>query len=144
MKKEEVPQDVGIAEGQSEVTYAVGENGEYELVPSKGWEPKNVANYQAWDIIIEQIEEVRNKVRAGALSPLAYHMTKHQMDTRLMASYVELAHWRVKRHLKPKVFDRLDQELLEKYARLFRISVEQLCDPESVNEDYHPGRDRLL
>lgn len=144
MKKEEVPQDVGIAEGQSEVTYAVGENGEYELVSSKGWEPKNVANYQAWDIIAEQIEAVRQQVRAGRLSLLAYHMTKHQMDTRLMASYVGVAHWRAKRHLKPKVFARLDTALLEKYAALFRISIEQLCDPESINDDYQPGRDRLL
>ena len=144
MKKEEVPQDVGIAEGQSEVTYAVGENGEYELVPSKGWEPKNIANYQAWDIIAEQIEDTRRKVRAGKLSPLAYHMVKHQMDTRLMASYVRVSHWRAKRHLKPKVFSRLEQTLLMQYAALFRISVEQLTDPEMVNEAYQPGKDRLL
>ncbi|PLY04513.1 MAG: hypothetical protein C0624_05600 [Desulfuromonas sp.] len=144
MKKTDVPQDVGIAEGQSEVAYAVGENGEYELVSSKGWEPKNVANYQAWDIIADQIETVRNQVRSGKLSPLAYQMTKHQMDSRLMASYIGIAHWRAKRHLKPKVFAKLDRELLEKYATLFRVSVEQLCDPETVNEDYQPGRDRLL
>jgi len=144
MKKDEVPQDVGIAEGQSEVTYAVDENGEYVLVPSKGWDPKNVANYQAWDIIAEQIEKVREKVRSGELSPLAYQMTKHQMDTRLMASYVGVAHWRAKRHLKPKVFAKLDHTMLEKYANLFRVSIEQLCDPETVNEDYQPGRDRLL
>jgi len=144
MKKEEVPQDVGIAEGQSEVTYAVGDNGDYELVASKGWEPKNVVNYQAWDIIAEQIEQVRQQVRDGKLSLLAYHMTKHQMDTRLMAAYVGVAHWRAKRHLKPKVFARLDNALLDKYAALFRINVEQLCDPECLHEDYQPGRDRLL
>ena len=144
MKKDEVPQDVGIAEGQSEVTYAVDENGAYVLVPSKGWDPKNVANYQAWDVIAEQIEAVRKKVRAGELSPLAYHMTKHQMDTRLMASYVGIAAWRARRHLKPKVFAKLEGALLEQYAALFRVSVAQLCDPASVDEDYQPGRDRLL
>jgi len=144
MKKENVPQDVGISEGQSEVTYAIGESGQYELVPSKGWEPKNVVNYQAWDIIAEQIEGVRQQVRAGKLSLLAYHMTKHQMDSRLMAAYVGLSHWRARRHLKPKVFARLDRGTLENYARLFRISVEQLCDPTAVDEDYTPGKDRLL
>jgi len=144
MKKQDVPQDVGIGEGLSEVTYAVGDDGSYELVSSKGWEPKNVANYQAWDIIAEQIEAVRQKVRAGQLSLLAYHMTKHQMDSRLMASYVELPHWRVKRHLKPKVFARLERAQLEKYARLFRLEVEQLCDLAAIDEDYTPGKDRLL
>ena len=144
MKKEDVPQDVGISEGMKEVTYAVDENGGYELIASAGWEPKNIANYQAWDIIAEQIEETRKKIRAGKLSLLAYHMVKNQMDTGLLAKYVGMFRWRVKLHLKPMIFKNLKRPVLQKYADLFGITVEQLTDPATLNEKYTPGKDRLI
>ena len=144
MKKEDVPQDVGISDGLQEVTYAVDENGRYELIPSAGWEPKNIANYQAWDLVAEQIEETRKKIKAGKLSILAYHMTKNQMDVSLLARYVGMLRWRVKRHLKPGVFNKLKTPVLQKYADLFGITIEQLTDAAILDEKYTPGRDRLI
>ena len=34
--------------------------------------------------------------------------------------------WRVKRHLKPKVFNRLSEKTLKKYTEVFNITLEQL------------------
>jgi hypothetical protein len=34
--------------------------------------------------------------------------------------------WRVKRHLKPRVFKRLSEKTLQKYAEAFNISIEEL------------------
>jgi hypothetical protein len=34
--------------------------------------------------------------------------------------------WRVKRHLKPKVFKRLNEKTLKRYAEVFNTSLEQL------------------
>jgi hypothetical protein len=34
--------------------------------------------------------------------------------------------WRVKRHLKPKVFSRLSGKTLKKYAEAFNITLDQL------------------
>jgi len=126
MDKKEVPQDKGVLDHWHNIQYAVGENGKYTLVPSSGWEPVNIANYQAWGIIEEGLSQVIEKVSAGELSPLAYHMEKGLMDIALLAKYARLSRWRVKRHLRPDVFCRLPLNLLEKYAKVFNISVEEL------------------
>ena len=104
MNKKEVPQDKGVLDHWHNIQYAVDENGKYTLVPSSGWEPANIANYQAWGIIEERLSQVIEKVSAGELSPLAYHMEKNLMDIALLAKYVRLSRWRVKRHLRPRFF----------------------------------------
>jgi hypothetical protein len=141
MRKDEVPQDEGIAEGLKEVTYAVDDDGSYTLVPSAGWEPKNISNHQAWDIIAEQIDTARRQVLAGEISPLAYHMARNLMDLSLLAQYMGMMRWRVKRHFKPKVFNRLKPEMLERYARLLKVTIEQLKDIALVEDLKIPGRD---
>ena len=55
MREKDVPQDEGLNQGLPEITYAVAENGRYVGVPSLGWEPKNIANAQAWEVISEDI-----------------------------------------------------------------------------------------
>lgn len=127
MRKTEVPQDSCLLEGQQQTCYAVDENGRYVLAPTAGWEPANIANVQAWELIREQVEEIFAAVKAGRQSPLAYHMTRHQMDPGMLAAYVGIARWRVRRHLKPAVFARLKPALLERYAALLKISVKELC-----------------
>jgi len=142
MLKNEVPQDEGIAEGLKEVTYAVDDNGRYVLVPSAGWEPKNISNYQAWEIITEQIETARRQVLANKLSPLAYHMARNLMDLPLLAQYMGIMRWRVKRHLKPKVFNNLSQDIIKRYALLLKVTTEQLKDISLVEDPVIPGRDK--
>lgn len=127
MKKKDVPQDFGMADGISEVCYAVDDDGKYVLVPSGGWEPKNITLKQAWEVLEERVSGVAKKVEAGELSPLAYYMVKNQMNVRLLSKYVNFSRWRVKRHLKPVVFKQLNLSVLLRYADLFGISVEQLC-----------------
>jgi len=125
MKEKEVPQDEALFDGMSEVCYAVDESGRYVLAESAGWEPANIANVQAWEVIRCQIEAVLAKVRAGELSPLAYHMARHQMDAKLMSGYVRLFGWQVRRHMKPGPFGKLQPERLARYAGVFKISVEE-------------------
>ena len=140
MHKNEVPQDEGIAEGLEEVTYAVDDNGQYVLVPSKGWEPKNISNYQAWEIIAEQIETARQQVYDNKLSPLAYHMARNLMDLPLLAKYMGMMQWRVKRHMKPRVFKKLRKSTIEKYAHLLKVTPEQLRDISLVDDPVIPGQ----
>jgi hypothetical protein len=126
MDKKEVPQDNGVLDHWHNIQYAVDENGRYTLVPSSGWEAANIANYQAWGIIEERLSQVIEKVSAGDLSPLAYHMEKNLMDIGLLAKYVRISRWRVKRHLRTDVFRRLPLNVLERYAKFFNISIEEL------------------
>ncbi len=127
MKLDEVPQDQGMIDGdRREVCYAVDKDGRYILAESAGWEPKNVANDQAWDLIKEEVNATVAKIRAGKQSPLAYHMARNQMNVGLLAKYVRYNRLRVWWHLRPKVFDRLTPEVLKPYADLFDLEVAAL------------------
>jgi hypothetical protein len=128
MKVEEVPQDNGmIGDYGHEVCYAVDDQGRYVLSPSLGWEPKNIVNNLAWEVIQRQTAEILDQVRQGKMSPLAFHMAKNQMDLKLLAKYIRLPRWKVKRHLRPQGFKKMGPALLERYAGLFNLSLDQLC-----------------
>jgi hypothetical protein len=126
LKSEDVPQDKALFGEWHEICYALDRDGNYVLAPSAGWDPANVANLQAWEAIAEDIGRAMKAVWAGEASPLAFHLARCQMDVGLLASYVQLARWRVKRHLRPKVYARLKPDLRERYARVFDVTAETL------------------
>ena len=136
MKKIEVPQDdEGLMEGKlKDLCYAVDENGKYVQVYSTGWGPKNAAMKQAWEKINEKIKETRKKVEEGRLSPVAYYMEKNIMNITLLAQYVDLPKRKVRKHLKPGIFNKLKPSLLKRYADAFDISVEELCNVNKMDE----------
>ena len=126
MRKDQVPQDGCLLAGQQEICYALDEAGRYVLAPTAGWEPKNLANLQAWEVIRDQILDTLAAIQAGKQSALAFHMVRNQMDVPLLAAYVDLPRWRVRRHLKPAIFARLKPALLERYAAVLELSVDEL------------------
>lgn len=113
-------------ETMQEVCYAVDHEGRYVLASSAGWEPKNIANSQAWEVIRRQLAAVVLKIDAGKLSPLAYHMVKNQMTPGLLAKYVRCSWWQVRRHLKPSGFRTLSVDMRRRYAEIFEITMEAL------------------
>jgi len=134
MKQQDVPQDAAILEQQSAISYAVDDDGRYVLTPSAGWDPSNLANIQAWQLIAEEIEAALIAIRSGKASPLLFHMVRNQMDAALLARYVRLSRWRVKRHLRAKHYAQLTAELRQRYAAVFRISEDTLdLLPERVD-----------
>ena len=126
MKKKDVPQDHGIFGQWHAICYVTDENGEYVRSQSVGWEPTNIANGIAWEFINEELAEVLKKVKKGLLSPLAYHMNKNLMDVKMLSQYAGFSSWKVKRHLKPRVFNSLDDAVLQRYAAVFNMTTEQL------------------
>ncbi|MBT9186652.1 MULTISPECIES: hypothetical protein [Zobellia] len=128
MKKEEVPQDKGLLDSAQtkELTYAVDENGEYTTELSSGWDPKTIALSNAIKDIEERVAAAKKRVENNETSPIEYYMELHKMDLPILSSYVGLWQWRVKRHFKPKVFQKLNQKTLQKYADIFEISIEEL------------------
>ena len=127
MKKKEVPQDQGLTEGRfSDVCYALDENGNYVTVLSEGWKPKVDAMLQAWEVINEKVEQVRQEVIAGKVSPIAYYMEKNIMDVKLLADYVDLPRRKVRKHIIPENFSRLEEDILARYADTFNITVDEL------------------
>lgn len=137
MKIEEVPQDRGmITDDRREICYAVDDQGSYVMTGSAGWEPKNIANRQAWDLIDAAAAKALNKVRTGKASPLAYHMARHQMSPGLLAKYAGISRIKVWLHLKPRPFNRLKADMLKRYAAVFDMPVSDL---KSIPERHTSG-----
>jgi len=90
---------------------------------------------QAWDNINEKIEAVRQKVLTGKLSPIAFYMEKQIMDTGLLAKYMGLWRWKVKRHLKPKYFNRLSDDILQRYAEIFDLTSAELKNIDKIKSE---------
>jgi len=145
MKINEVPQDQGfLIEGKlRDVCYAVDENGHYTKKLSTGWAPKNEAMAMAWDVVFERVEEVRGKILAGGLSPIAFYMELNVMDAQILADYTGISKFKVKKHLKMKKFRKLEPDVLQKYATTFNISIEDLQNVEKIKQHMFGQADRL-
>ena len=137
MNKKDVPQDDDFSQNgkYKEVTYAVDEKGTFEQVLSKGWQPKNDALKYVWEVINVQTRDIGNKVIKGELSSIAYYMEKNLMDVKILSKYMDLSKRKVKKHLHPKGFGKLDNKLLQQYADLFNISLEELQDVKRIKDE---------
>lgn len=128
MKKKEVPQDkssLGYANSR-ELCYAVDENGQYTTEKSSGWEPKTIALSNAIAEINQRVEDAKKKLENKETSPIEYYMELNKMDVGILASYVGMWKWRVKRHFKPKIFKNLSRKTLQKYADVFEVEIDEL------------------
>ena len=76
-----------MLEGHQRACYALDEQGRYVVVGSIGWEVEKVVNGQANDEVRQAIVTALAGVRAGKLSPLAYHMARRQMDAAMLSAY---------------------------------------------------------
>ena len=63
---------------------------------------------------------------AGEKSPLAYHMERRQMIPEILGKTAGIAVFRVKRHLRPEIFVKLKDSLLERYAKALAVGTEEL------------------
>ncbi len=128
MKVKEVPQDNTIEyyEGVKRACYAVDEKGRYIIVSSNGWDAEELVNGLAVKELAENLEKTRKAVLAGRKSPLAYHMERRQMIPDILGKTAGIAVFRVKRHLRPEIFVKLKDSLLERYAKALAITIKEL------------------
>ena len=133
MQLENVPQDKGFLKTTRELCYAVDESGNYVQALSSGWEPKTVALAQVWDDLNERLEQIKEDIKAQKASPIQYFMEKKLMDMSVLAGYTGISKWRIKWHLKPSRFKKLEQKTLAKYANAFEIKIEELTEMALIN-----------
>lgn len=134
MKKEELPQDKSkLADFTRELLYVKNKEGQYEKELSTGWDIKSDALNCAWDEIARRTNFAKESVAAGSKSPVFYFMELNLMDLATLAAYTGFWKWSVKRHLKPAVFKKLNHQKLEKYAKTFKISVDELIHFDGTN-----------
>lgn len=128
MKKNEVPQDKGNLSNinMKELVYATDEKGNYTTALSTGWEPKTIALSNSIEEISERIAIAKELVDKNEASPIYYLMEVNRMDIAILASYIGMWQWRVKRHFKPSNFNKLNDKILQKYAATFNVTVNEL------------------
>ena len=127
MKKEELPQDKSALENVTrELCYVKNADGTYTTSLSTGWDVKKDALDNAWDDIKQRIEEARMAVKNNEKSPVYYFMELKLMDLQVLSGYTGFWKMTIKRHLKPNVFQNLNDKKLNIYAKAFEISVEEL------------------
>jgi hypothetical protein len=115
------------AHGQyRELLYSYGADGKFEKNVGFHGEADRVTLQQAWDLFNDRIEAARQKVKSGKASPILYYMEKTLVTPMDLSMHAGIMIWRVKRHLKPKVFSRLSGKTLKKYAEAFNITLDQL------------------
>lgn len=127
MKKKDLPQDKSALENFTrEVHYVKNEDNKYDTALSEGWEVKKQALENAWDDFNDKIEAARKAVKEGTKSPLFYFMEKAVMDVNILAAYSGQWKITVKKHFKPRAFQKLSDKKLHKYAAVFDITVDEL------------------
>jgi hypothetical protein len=127
MKVNEVPQDdITYYEGKRRACYAINDKGKYVIVTSTGWKAEEVFNGLAVDELAANLEETRKAVLKGLKSPLAYHMERRQLIPTILAKTAGIATFRVKRHLRPEIFNELKPPVLERYSQALAVSMEEL------------------
>lgn len=113
--------------GQSkELLYSYDKDGQFQRTVGFHGEPDRIILQQAWDHFNERIEDARQRVLAGKASPIVYYMEKFLADPLNLSMMAGISIWRVKWHMRPGVFKRLNEKTLKKYADAFNISIEQL------------------
>jgi hypothetical protein len=127
MDVNEVPQEGNrTMEGRRRAMYARDAEGRIVIVPSLGGEVDETVTLQALDLIRELTEAARARVLAGESSPLEYWMYAQRLDLPQLSQVTGLWKWRIRRHFKPQCFAKLPVDLLQRYADVMGISVEQL------------------
>lgn len=127
MKVKEVPQDGRQTFGDTTlIDYAVDDNGKIVPVQSSGWEVRVLAMDNLANMFDEWAAEARERVKNNQSSPIEYFMFHFGLDLPTLAQQMGLSQRKVKKHMKPGVFEKLDDKILEQYASLFQIKVSDI------------------
>lgn len=127
MREEDVPQEGNKThEGKRKALYAQNSKGSYKITPSLGWKTEEIATFIALNDLKEFEVKAYEDCMSGKVSPILFYMYKRRMDISTLACFVGKFKWQVKRHFKPKIFAKLNEKTLQKYAEAFDISVEKL------------------
>jgi hypothetical protein len=112
--------------GHRRAMYARDKDGRIVIVPSRGGEVDETVTLQALDRINEMTEEARVRVQAGKSSPLEYWMYAQRLDLPQLSQVTGFWQWRIRRHFRPEKFAKLSNKILENYAWVMGITVDQL------------------
>jgi len=128
MKKINIPQEENSTlDGHKKVMYAPNSSGKFQTFNYGS----NIEEY-ATKLAVKEYEELQQEclenIKNNISSPIEFYMYKNRMDIPTLASIVGFFQFRVKRHLKAKYFNTLNNKVLQKYADVFDITIDNLKD----------------
>ena len=126
MKRGEVPQEQKVPAGVRKAVYALDDAGRYAPVATSGWSAEEAVTGAAVEEYRRLACEAWDEARRGEASPLKFHMYDRRMDEPTLAQSAGIWRWRLRRHLQPAGFARLDPEGLARYAAALGLPVELL------------------
>jgi hypothetical protein len=127
MEVDDVPQEGNrTMGGHRRVMYARDKDGRIISVPSRGGEVDETVTLQALARIDELTEAARMRVASGQSAPLEYWMYARRLDLPQLAQVTGFWQWRIRRHCQPRRFAKLSAAILQRYADVMNITVEQL------------------
>jgi hypothetical protein len=126
MKVNEVPQDGKRMLKTAMVQYAVNDQGEFEQVLSNGWDPGYYSHINIHDEFQELAHEARERFKKNLASPLEYFMYRAIHDLDSLSLHMKIPRRKVKKHLTPQGFAKLDDAALQKYALVLLTDVETI------------------
>ncbi|MDR2790955.1 MAG: hypothetical protein LBB59_08295 [Campylobacteraceae bacterium] len=133
MKIKDTPQEINkTLDGAKKALYAQDDNGEYKIIASAGWKVEEMATLAAIEELKEQEKAAFKEYLEGRLSPLPYYMYQKRMDISILACTAGMCKWRVKRHFKPSVFKKLNNNILMRYAEALDIKIEDLTHNDRI------------
>ncbi len=122
----EVPHEVNSTlDGVQKVMYAKNTQGGFERF-NYGSAVEEFATKTAIEEYNLLEEECLSDIRKGIVSPIKYFMYKNRMDLETLASAIGRFQFLVKRDFSSKVFSKMDDKLLLKYAEVFNITPDEL------------------
>jgi hypothetical protein len=112
----------------------------YRFDPEKGYVQQvdyqdagnQVIIRQSWDAAENRISDTARMVIAGKVSPIAYHMERILMEVPMLAAYMGISPWRVRLHMRPWFFRRINRKMIEKYAGIFQLSSDKLTNIDTI------------
>jgi hypothetical protein len=128
-KKESKPLEPDIKAGVTDfeiLHYSIDQEGNWNRKMLANWGAKEIVNTQTWIIVQERLNEAKRKVISGEMSPIGFFMVKCIMDVKLCAQFTGFSRFSIKKHMKPSVFKKLKPEILNRYAEIFEITVDEL------------------
>jgi hypothetical protein len=127
MHANEVPErSAPLFEGLHKAVYVTDDRGRYLIAKSGGSEAEVSVTEEAVSWFSKQAAEARERALRGETSPLEVHMCRQRMDIPTLAQATGFWRWQVRRHLRPRVFARLDARTLVRYAEAMGVSVARL------------------
>ena len=127
MRKCNVPQqNISTYANNKKALYATDDNGQYHLVASSGWDVEEAATKQALQELERLTAEARRLVLTGKVSPLYFHMYDRRMNIQVLSEATGIGKWRIKRHFKPTVFQKMSRRMRQRYAGALGLSPDEL------------------